>query len=85
MDIRTTSRVAGAASLIAGSLVIAIPIEITDEDAPDGWCRGCEADPGFAARRSSAAAPDRRAGAATCPASRTTADDLPETADAPAR
>ncbi|MFG2076380.1 hypothetical protein [Nonomuraea maritima] len=34
MDIRTISRVAGAASLIAGSLAVAVPIEITDEDAP---------------------------------------------------
>ncbi|WP_214323733.1 hypothetical protein [Nonomuraea sediminis] len=34
MDIRTASRVAGAVSLIVGSLAIAIPIEITDENAP---------------------------------------------------
>ncbi|WP_405086257.1 hypothetical protein [Microbispora sp. NBC_01389] len=34
MDIRTASRVAGAVSLIVGSLALAIPIEITDDDAP---------------------------------------------------
>ena len=34
MDIRTASRVAGAVSLIVGPLALAIPIAITDDDAP---------------------------------------------------
>lgn len=34
MDIRTISRVVGAVSLIGGSLAVAVPIGITDADAP---------------------------------------------------
>ncbi|MEU8174156.1 hypothetical protein AB0C14_14850 [Microbispora hainanensis] len=34
MDIRSVSRIAGAVSLIVGPLALAVPIEVTDENAP---------------------------------------------------